>query len=68
MPFRDEITLKANDPYLSELLGLGAVKKDRAGVTINQQGGNELDKKRAANIADAEAKWQEEADAKNCIA
>ena len=67
VPFRDETTLKANDPYVSELLGLGAVAKDRAGVTINQQGGNELDKKRAANIADAEAKWQEEADAATAL-
>ena len=67
VPFRDEITLKANDPYLSELLGLGAVTKDRAGVTINQQGGNELDKRRAANIADAEARWQEEADAATAL-
>jgi hypothetical protein len=65
--FRDETTLKANDPYVSELLGLGAVAKDRAGVTINQQGGNELDKRRAANIADAEAKWQEEADAATAL-
>ena len=67
VPFRDETTLKANDPYISELLGLGAVTKDRAGVTINQQGGNELDKRRAANIADAEAKWQEEADAATAL-
>ena len=67
VPFRDETTLKANDPYVSELLGLGAVAKDRAGVTINQQGGNELDKRRAANIADAEAKWQEEADAATAL-
>jgi len=67
VPFRDETTLQANDPYISELLGLGAVTKDRAGVTINQQGGNELDKRRAANIADAEAKWQEEADAATAL-
>ena len=66
--FRDKTTLKANDPYLNELLGLGAVVLDRASTNINLQGaGNELDKKRAANIADAEAKWQEEADAATAL-
>jgi hypothetical protein len=68
VPFRDKTTLKANDPYLNELLGLGAVVLDRASTNINLQGaGNELDKKRAANIADAEAKWQEEADAATAL-
>jgi hypothetical protein len=41
---------------------------DRASTNINLQGaGNELDKRRAANIADAEAKWQEEADAATAL-
>jgi len=68
VPFRDKTTLKANDPYINELLGLGAVVLDRASTNINLQGaGNELDKRRAANIADAEAKWQEEADAATAL-
>ena len=68
VPFRDKTKLKANDPYLNELLGLGAVVLDRASTNINLQGaGNELDKKRAANIADAEAKWQEEANAATAL-
>jgi len=68
VPFRDKTTLKANDPYINELLGFGAVVLDKASTNINLQGaGNELDKRRAANIADAEAKWQEEADAATAL-
>ena len=68
VPFRDKTTLKANDPYISELLGLGAVVLDRASTNINLQGaGNKLDEARAKNIAEAEAKWQEEADAATAL-
>ena len=68
VPFRDKTTLKANDPYINELLGLGAVVLDRASTNINLQGaGNKLDEARAKNIAEAEAKWQEEADAATAI-
>jgi len=68
VPFRDKTTLKANDPYINELLGFGAVVLDKASTNINLQGaGNELDKRRAANIADAEAQWQEEADAATAL-
>ena len=66
--YKAKTTLRANDPQIDDLLTLGATAIDRASTNINLQGpGNELDKKRAAKIADAEAKWQEEADAASSL-
>ena len=66
--YRDTTTLAANDPQIKELLSLGAIAIDKGGTNINLQGaGNELEKKRASKIADAESKWQEEADAATAL-
>ena len=66
--YKEKTTLRANDPQIDDLLTLGATAIDRASTNINLQGaGNELDKKRASKIADAEAKWQEEADAASSL-
>ena len=66
--FKEKTTLTANDPQINDLLTLGATAIDRASTNINLQGGgSELDKRRAAKIADAEAKWQEEADAASAL-
>jgi len=66
--YKSKTTLKANDPFINDLLALGATNIDRASTNINLQGpGSELDKKRASKIADAEAKWQEEADAASAL-
>ena len=66
--YKEKTTLRANDPAINDLLTLGATEIDRASTNINLQGaGNELDKKRAAKIADSEAKWQEEADAASSL-
>tara|TARA_R110002124_G_C8955574_1_gene513666 strand:+ start:59 stop:1498 length:1440 start_codon:yes stop_codon:yes gene_type:complete len=66
--YTSEATLRANDPLINELLGLGANVIDRSGTTVNLgAGGNELDKKRAGNIAEAEATWQKEADAAGAL-
>jgi|TARA_X000001388_G_scaffold77194_1_gene76936 hypothetical protein len=66
--YKAKTTLRANDPQIDDLLTLGATAIDRASTNINLQGaGNELDKKRASKIADAEARWQEEADAANAL-
>ena len=66
--YKSKTTLKANDPFITDLLALGATNIDRASTNINLQGpGSELDKKRAGKIADAEAKWQEEADAASAL-
>ena len=55
--YKSKTTLKANDPFITDLLALGATNIDRASTNINLQGpGSELDKKRAGKIADAEAK------------
>ena len=68
VPFKSKTTLRANDPAINDLLTLGATEIDRAATNINLgAGGNELDKKRAGKIADAEAKWQEEADAATAL-
>jgi len=68
VPFTSKTTLRANDPAINDLLTLGATEIDRAATNINLgAGGNELDKKRAGKIADAEAKWQEEADAATAL-
>ena len=66
--YRDTTTLAANDPQIRELLTLGAIAIDKGGTNINLQGAdNELEKKRAGKIADAESKWQEEADAATAL-
>ena len=66
--FKEKTTLTANDPQINDLLTLGATAIDRASTNINLQGaGNELDKRRAGKIADAEAKWQEESDAATAL-
>ena len=66
--YTSETTLRANDQQINELLTLGANVIDKSGTNINLgAGGNELDKKRAGNIADAEATWQNEADAAGAL-
>jgi hypothetical protein len=61
--YTSEVTVKGNDnAFISELLKLGANEIDRSGTNINL-GDSDLDKLRAKKIADAEGKWQEEADA-----
>lgn len=68
VPFTSKTTVRANDSFINDLLTLGATEIDRAATNINLgAGGNELDKKRAGKIADAEAKWQEEADAATAL-
>jgi hypothetical protein len=68
VPFTSKTTVRANDSFINDLLTLGATEIDRAATNINLgAGGNELDKKRAGKIADAEAKWQEESDAATAL-
>jgi len=68
VPFKSKTTLRANDPAINDLLTLGATQIEKSATNINLgAGGNELDKKRAGNIADAESKWQEEADAASAL-
>ena len=66
--YKSETTVRANDSFINDLLTLGANEIVGAATSINLgAGGNELDKKRAGKIADAEAKWQEEADAATAL-
>ena len=65
--YTSEVTVKGNDNvFISELLKLGANEIDRSGTSINL-GDSDLDKLRAKKIADAEGKWQEEADAATAL-
>ena len=55
VPFTSKTTVRANDSFINDLLTLGATEIDRAATNINLgAGGNELDKKRAGKIADAD--------------
>ncbi len=68
VPFRDKTTLKANDPYINELLGLGAVALDRASTNINLGGQyNKFQENLSKIVTDSMQNWQTEADAANAL-